>query len=189
MRDPASVEYPRTVSEIDYPRLKDHPAGSYDKGRGKLWQAAWMLCLGLFFTKWWFPRRFRPTVLRIFGATIGQNVTFRQNARVQWPWKLTIGNDVWIGEDSWLYNTDQITIGSDVCISQGAFLIAGGHVHSEPGFPVNLGSITVKDGAWLCAESMVLREVTIGTGAVIGARAIAARDVPDGGVIRRGESN
>jgi putative colanic acid biosynthesis acetyltransferase WcaF len=183
------IQYARPVREIHYPSLKDHPPGSYDKGRGKAWQAAWMLCLGLFFTKWWFPRRFRPGVLRLFGATIGQNVTFRHNARVQWPWKLTIGDDVWIGEDSWLYNVEPITIGSDVCLSQGAFVCTGSHLHSTPDFRCDNGPITINDGAWLCAQSLVLRGVTVGTGAIIGARAVAARDVPDGGVIRYGQSN
>jgi len=177
------------MAGVAYPRLRDFPAGGYDKRRGPLWQAAWMLCLGLFFTKWWFPRRFRPAVLRFFGATVGKRVTFRHKARVHWPWNLTIGDDVWIGEGCWLYNVDTIVIGSDVCLSQGAFVCTGSHDHDSPDFVCDNGPITIEDGVWLCAQSLVLRGVTVGTGAIVGARAIAARDVPPGGVIRLGTSN
>jgi len=39
-----------------------------------------------------------PAVLRAFGATIGERAFVRHRARVLWPWKLTVGDDSWIGE-------------------------------------------------------------------------------------------
>lgn len=186
---PAEVpsEYdPSVQDQQDYPRLSQFPPGGYDKGRSVPWQAAWVLVHGLVFTKWWFPRRFRPAVLRAFGAKIGTNVTIRHNVRVQWPWKLAIGDESWVGEDAWLYNVDTLTIGSDVCLSQGAFVCTGSHDHNSSDFRCDNGPIVIENGVWLCAQSLVLRGVTVGAGSVVGGRAIATKNVPPGTTIRVG---
>jgi putative colanic acid biosynthesis acetyltransferase WcaF len=171
-----------------YPRLADYaePAEHYDRGRGRLWQITWLAVQSLGFAAWWFPRTLRPVVLRAFGAKVGANVVIRHKVRVQWPWKLVIGNDTWVGEESWLYNAGHLTIGSDVCLSQGVFLVAGDHDRGAADFHPREKAIVVEDGVWLAAQSMVLGNVTVGSGTVVGGRAIVSRDVPRGGVVRVG---
>ncbi len=168
-----------------YPRLADYaePAEFYDRGRGRAWQAAWLFVQSMGFAAWWFPRRLRPVVLRAFGATIGSNVVIRHRVRVQWPWKLTIGDDSWVGEECWLYNAADLTIGSDVCLSQGVYVCAGDHDRSATDFHPRGKPVIVEDGAWLATQCMILGDVTVGTGAVVGARAIVTRDVKAGGVV------
>jgi putative colanic acid biosynthesis acetyltransferase WcaF len=171
--------------QFHYPRLGTYKGQGWDKG-SKVKNALWMIVHGTVFTAWWFPRRLRPVVLRIFGAKIGKGVVIRHRVRVQWPWYLSIGDDSWVGEGSWLYSAGQITIGSDVCLSQGVFLCAGDHDFKSSDFRPRPGPITIHDGVWLAAEALVLREVTIGTGTVVGGRAIVTKDVPPGSVIRLG---
>lgn len=164
---------------MPHPRLSTFDASlGYDKGRSIFWQAAWVAFANLVFVKWWFPRRFRPAVLRLFGATIGEGVVIRPNVRVHWPWKLTVGADTWIGEDVWLLNMEPITIGSDVCLSQRAFLCTGSHVHDSPDFRYDNAPITVGDGAWVALGGTVLRGVTVGAGALVAAGAVVRSDVP-----------
>ncbi len=169
-----------------YPRLATFTLAGYDKGRGIIWQAVWFATQNLVFGAWWFPRRWRPAVLRSFGATVGSNVTIRHRVRVLWPWKLTIGSDTWVGEDAWLLNLEPITVGSDVCVSQGVFLCTGSHDRRSTDFRYDNGPIVVEDGSWLAAQTLVLRGVTIGSGSVLGARAVATRDVAPGSVVRVG---
>ena len=64
-------------------------------------------------------------LLRAFGADVGRRVLIRHGVRVQWPWKLSVADDVWIGEDAWIINLEPVVIGSDVCVSQGAMLCTG----------------------------------------------------------------
>ena len=163
-----------------YPSLRDPHPGGYDKGRGFFWQAAWFAVQNLLFGTWWCPGALRPTLLRLFGARVGDNVFIRHSVRVLWPWKLRIGNDCLIGEDVWLLNLEPITIGSDVCLSQGVFLCTGSHDHRSAHFDYDNGPIEVRDGAWVAAQALVMRGVTIGIGSVIGARAVVRRDVDDG---------
>ena len=167
----------------DHPRLAAFTLAGYDKGRGIAWQASWFATQNLVFSRWWFPRRFRPALLRAFGAHVGDNVTIRHRVRVLWPWKLSVGRDTWIGEDAWLLNLEPIEIGSDVCISQGVFLCTGSHDRHSTDFRYDNGPITIADGVWLAAQSLVLRGVTVGTATTVGARAVVTHDVADGATI------
>lgn len=150
---------------------------SYDKGRGILHQALWVALSTMLFTQVWCPNRLRCSILRAFGASIGNGVLIKHDVRVQWPWKLSIGDNSWIGVGAYLYNIEQLTIGSDVCISQQAFLCTGSHDHRSPVFEYDNGPIVLHDGVWVGARAVVLRGVTIGANSVIGATALVASDV------------
>lgn len=149
----------------------------YDKGRPVLVQALWFATQNLVFAKWWLPGRLRPHLLRLFGAQVGRDVVIRHRVRVLWPWKLTLGDHVWLGEDAWLLNLEPIVIEDDVCVSQGAFLCTGGHRADDPGFGYDNGPILVRRGAWVAARSTVLRGTTIGSGVVVPAGAVVRGDV------------
>jgi putative colanic acid biosynthesis acetyltransferase WcaF len=163
--------------------LRGFTGAGYDKGRGPAVQALWFAVLNLVFSRWWFPPRLRPALLRAFGASVGARVLIRHRVRVQWPWKLTIGDDVWIGEDAWLVTLEPITLGHDVCVSQGALLCTGSHQRRSRTFEFDNGPIDVRPGAWIAARAVVLRGVTVGEGAVVGAGAVAHRDLAPGAVL------
>lgn len=147
--------------------LRSFTGAGYDKGRSVLWQAAWFAVLNLVFVKWWLPPRLRPPILRLFGATVGERVLIRHRVRIQWPWKLTIGDDCWIGEGAWLLNLEQITLSDDVCISQEALLCTGNHNHKDPSFEFDNAPIKVGEGAWITARSVVHRGTTVSPGAMV----------------------
>ena len=159
-------------------------AGSYDKGRGFLTQALWVMTSELVFIKVWCPNRLRCTLLRWFGATVGAGVLIRHRVRVQWPWKLSIGDNSWVGTDAELYNLADIVIGSDVVISQHVYLCTGSHDRSSPTFAFDNAPIVIEDGAWICARSTVLRGVTIGANAVVGATSLVSKNVPPGSLVQ-----
>lgn len=160
---------------------RGHP---YDKGRGFFAQALWVATSTVIFSKVWCPNRLRCALLRWFGATVGNGVLIRHRVIVQWPWKLSIGDNSWIGTDVELYNLDQISIGSDVCISQQAYLCTGSHDRRSPSFEFDNGPIVIENGAWLCARSTVLRGVTVGANSVVGATCLVARDIPANSIVR-----
>lgn len=155
--------------------LRSFSGAGYDKGRPLAVQALWFAVMNLVFVKWWFPARLRPALLRAFGATVGQRVLIRHRVRVLWPWKLSVGDDCWIGEDAWLLNLEPITIEHDVCVSQGAFLCTGGHDHADPAFEYDNGPIHVGAGAWIAARSTVLRGVTVEPGELVPAGTVRSR--------------
>ena len=159
-------------------RLADFEGRGYDKGRSKLVQALWFATLCLVFYRWWCPKALRPKLLRLFGAQVGARPFIRHRVRVLWPWKLTLGDDVWLGEDVWILNLEPVEIGHDTCLSQGVFLCTGSHDPKSPSFEYANAPITVEPCVWLATQALVLAGVTIGEGSVIGARSLVTRDVP-----------
>jgi acetyltransferase-like isoleucine patch superfamily enzyme len=47
-----------------------------------------------------------------------------------------------------------------------------------PGYPHTKGDVVIGNDVWICDGAIILSGVTIGDGAVIGARTVVARDVP-----------
>lgn len=123
------------------------------------------------------PRTVRVQILRLFGATIGSGVVFRHGVRVHWPWNLKIGDNSWVGVGTWILNLELVSIGKNVCISQDVLLCTGSHRADDPEFGYDNAPITVCDGAWIAIRATVLRGVTIGEGAVVGATSLVTTNV------------
>lgn len=160
-------------------RLASFTGRGYDKGRPLAVCALWVLLEPLL-RAGMCPASIRAAVLRAFGAEIGSGVNIRNDVRIHWPWKLTVGDNCWIGVGAYLLNLEPITIGNDVCISQQTFLCTGSHQADDPAFEFDNAPITVCDGAWVAARATILRGVTVGRDAVVGATALVTRDVADG---------
>jgi putative colanic acid biosynthesis acetyltransferase WcaF len=121
----------------------------------------------------------RRFLLRLFGAKIGKNVIIRPTVRVTYPWKLSIGDHSWIGDDVVLYTLGNITIGSNVVISQKSYLCTGSHDYKVPSFPIYAKEIKIEDECWLATDVYVAPGITIGKRSVIGSRSSVYKDVPE----------
>lgn len=158
--------------------LSGFTGAGYDKGRTYFMQALWVAASSVLVERVWCPARLRVSILRFFGASIGSGVLIRNGVRIHWPWKLTIGDNTWIGVDAWLLNLEPITLGSNVCISQQAFICTGSHSATSPTFEFDNAPVVIEDGAWIAARATILRGVTVGKNAVVGATSLVVKDVP-----------
>jgi putative colanic acid biosynthesis acetyltransferase WcaF len=122
---------------------------------------------------------FRRWLLRCFGARIGKGVVIRPTATITYPWKVTIGDYSWIGDDVVIYSFAPITIGNNVVVSQKTYLCAGSHDFRSQAFDITSSPITIRDTAWVATDVFVAPGVTIGAGAVVGARSSVFADLPD----------
>lgn len=124
----------------------------------------------------------RRFLLRSFGAKIGKGVIIRPSVTVTYPWKVSIGDDSWIGDDVTLYSLGEIEIGTNTVISQKSYLCAASHNYDEEDFPILAKKITIEDECWLATDVYVAPGVTIGKGTVVGARSSVFKDLPAGKV-------
>lgn len=122
----------------------------------------------------------RRFLLRIFGAKIGKNVIIRPSVTITYPWKISIGDFSWIGDDVTLYSLGEIEIGNNVVISQKSYLCAASHDYDKENFPIWAKKITIEDECWLATDVYVAPGITIGKGTVVGARSSVFKDLPAG---------
>jgi putative colanic acid biosynthesis acetyltransferase WcaF len=122
-------------------------------------------------------------ILRLFGARIGIGVKVRPSVRITYPWKVEIGNHSWVGDHVELYSLAPIRIGANTVVSQGSYICAGTHDHRDPLFRIIGAPIVIEDEAWVAAEVFISPGVTVGHGAVVGARSLVLEDVPAGMIV------
>jgi len=165
--------------------LSGYRATDFDRGAGVLKEGLWLIVSLVLFRLCPFSfSALKRGVLRAFGARIGRNVTIKPQVKITFPWKLTLGDHVWLGEECWLLNLERITIGNNVCVSQRAFLCTGSHDHKLPTFDLITKPITVEDGAWIGAGAWVGPGVTVGNHAVLAAGSVATKDLEPQGIYR-----
>jgi putative colanic acid biosynthesis acetyltransferase WcaF len=121
----------------------------------------------------------RATLLRAFGARVGPRCTIRRTSRIYYPWNLTMGALAALGDDVVVYNLGPVTLGERVSVSQEVYLCGGSHDYRLRTMPLVTAPIVLKDDAWVCARAFVGPGVTVGEGAIVGAAAVAMKDVPD----------
>lgn len=120
------------------------------------------------------PKRF---LLRLFGARVGKGLVIKPSVSIKYPWKLTIGNHVWLGEKVWIDCLDEVYIGDHVCLSQGAMLECGNHDYSKTSFDLITRPIRIEEGAWIGAKSMLGPGVHVGSHTVLSAGSVATTDL------------
>ncbi|WP_367757278.1 WcaF family extracellular polysaccharide biosynthesis acetyltransferase [Flavobacterium sp. WC2430] len=156
-----------------------------DRGVNKLIEILWYLLKIFFFlSSFPFPSKIKVFILRCFGATIGKGVVIKPRVNIHFPWKLVVGNHVWIGEEAFLLNFEQLYIGNNVCISQRAFLCGGNHDYKIPSMPYRNGPITLQDGCWVGASVFVGPNVTIGIDSVVSAGSVVTQSLEKNGIFR-----
>jgi|SRR5581483_1785620 putative colanic acid biosynthesis acetyltransferase WcaF len=158
--------------------LSCYSVRAFDRGAGTIKECLW-LCISLMLFRLC-PFSFsalKRAVLRAFGARIGRGVVIKPQVKITFPWKLEIGDHVWLGEECWLLNLDRITIGNNVCISQRAFLCTGNHNYKSRTFDLAVKPIVIMDGGWIGAGAWVGPGVVVHSHAVLTAGSIATQDL------------
>lgn len=141
---------------------------------------------------WWIVEAllFRPSpqflygwrrwLLRAFGATVGHGAIIRPTVRTQFPWKVSIGDHAWIGDDVVLYSLGEIQIGAHAVVSQKSYLCTGSHDPESTAFAIYSLPISIGEECWIATDVYVAPGVTIGKGTLVGARSSVFKDLPPG---------
>lgn len=171
---------PEQVAQVDF---SGYSTGDFSRGAGWIREGLWIVTSLLLFRLC--PFKFsalKCAILRLFGARVGQGIVIKPGVRITFPWKLSLGDHVWLGEECWLLNLAPISIGSHVCISQRAFLCTGSHNYKSPAFDLIITLIRVERGAWIGAGAWIGPGVKISSHAVLTACSVATKDLEPFGV-------
>ena len=168
------------TNEID---LGSFSAKKFNKKAHKIKIVIWYFINALFVRASWNPfMGIKIFFLKIFGAKIGKGVVIKNNVNIKFPWKLTLGNNVWLGENAWIDNLDEVIIGNNVCISQGALLLTGNHDYTLSTFDYRNAPIIIEDGAWIGAKTVVCPGIKVKSHAILTVGSTATKNMEAYGI-------
>ncbi len=151
----------------------------YKNGASAMANIIWYFVSAAFFKSAFPVNKVKVLLLKMFRARVGENIIIKPHVNIKYPWRLNIGNNVWIGEHVWIDNLADVCIEDNVCISQGAMLLCGNHDYKKPTFDLIIGNITLKQGSWIGAKAVVCPGVIVGNHAVLSVGSVATKNMND----------
>jgi acetyltransferase-like isoleucine patch superfamily enzyme len=124
-------------------------------------------------------------VLLLKFLQVGKNFIFLPLGSRFSSGKITIGDNVFIGEFAWF--AGKISIGNNVMFGQHASILAGNHIFAiqgksprfiQPSSPEqNDAPVIIEDEVWVGANVTILGNLTVGMGSVVGAGSVVLKDI------------
>lgn len=162
------------IGEQDFV-LRHVSAWSFKQKLGRV--AWWFVQATLWRWSWHNFYGYRRCLLRLFGAKVDPTARIRPSVRIECPWNISLGVSSVIGDRANIYAVGPISIADRCTISQGAHLCAGSHDFENPAMPLLRCPIRIQSDAWVAADAFVGPGVTVGEGALLGARGCAFSDL------------
>jgi acetyltransferase-like isoleucine patch superfamily enzyme len=127
-------------------------------------------------------RNKRRNSLTSKGASVAETAEIGE-ADISGRYKLlSIGNESFLGRIKIAVH-DEVRIGNRVCINDGVEILTASHDVLDPAWKEVKAKIIIDDYVWIGTGAMILPGVTIGRGAVIGARAVVSKSVAPGDIV------
>lgn len=122
----------------------------------------------------------RVFILRCFGAKIGKGCYISSKSMIFMPWNLKMGNFSSVDDYVFIKSIiDDVIIEDYVSLSNFVHIISTDHNVRKRNFELICNSVRIKNGAFIGADSYIGKGVTIGQMAVIGARSVVLKDIPE----------
>lgn len=125
----------------------------------------------------------RNLLLKAFGAKIEWNCNVHPKAKIEYPWRLTMGSLSSIGERCWVYALDNITIGEKTCIGKEVNLITGSHDIADSTFKLITKPINIGNCVWVTTRATILPGVQINDFAVVANNSVVTKDVQQNEIV------
>lgn len=139
-----------------------------------LWETVWLLLFRPSLTPMFAWRRL---LLRLFGARLGKQARVYGTARIWAPWNLRMDDHSCLGPYVICYSVATVHLGRHASVSQYSHLCTASHDYRQLAMPTIAAPITLQDEAWVAADAFIGPGVTIGRGAIVGARSTVTGNV------------
>lgn len=153
----------------------------------KLKNMAWVITYVLLFrfspSKTGIFRKWRVFLLRLFGARISYKVSIHPSAKIDYPWRLTMGDYSSLGEHSWAYCPNEISIGEKTCIGNDVYILTGSHDITSLSFDLVTKPVRIGNGVWVATGSYILPGVTLADMTVVAAKSCVSKSTDEYDVV------
>ena len=115
----------------------------------------------------------------------GKNIKFWSGVVIHSPEKVSIGDNVGIGDYVVVWGGGEVRIGSDVLIAAHSVITSQGHELNGKLYRTTnlLEPVIIGNNVWIGASCVILPGVSIGNNAVVAAGSVVNRDVPANSVV------
>ncbi|MBV9171192.1 MAG: acyltransferase [Chloroflexi bacterium] len=140
-----------------------------------LWLRRYFQQAGLIVVRGWWPL---PSV-KNRGRIAVENCAFFPGVRLECVEgaSITIGNGTYLNRNTEIVAYQRVSIGRDCKIARDV-LIMDTDQHPLPNGDLDRAPVTIGNDVWIGARAIILKGVTIGDHAVIGAGSVVTRDIP-----------
>jgi len=162
------------VKRRSYPQAVTSPHSLCNRLARVVWGVVWLL----FYRP--SPRMmhgWRRLLLRIFGARLHGKPRPYPSARIWAPWNLEMGHLSCLGDYVDCYCVDKVVLHAHALVSQYSVICTATHDHTQIDLPLVTAPVVVGERAWVCADVFISPGVSIGQGAVVGARSSVFRSI------------
>jgi len=119
----------------------------------------------------------RRLLLGCFGGRIAVGARPYPRVKIWAPWNLTMEAHSCLANDVDCYCVAPITVGAHATVSQYSYLCSASHDYRDASMPLIVAPIVIETHAWVAADVFIGPGVTVGEGAVVGARSTVLHDV------------
>ena len=117
----------------------------------------------------------------IFLMKVGENTKIRGFVEFSALWNIEIGENTMIGQECKFDDRNGLYIGNNVNISDSTAIWTEQHDINDTNFNCNDkgGKVIINDRVWLDFRSIILPNINVGEGVVLGSGAIATKDLDE----------
>lgn len=123
-------------------------------------------------------------------VSLGAHVIIKEGARIcptHPQATIRIGDSTTIGYNTFLFATSEISVGADCLVAPFCYLVDANHgIRKELLIreqDLSAAPIRINDDVWIGTSAVILKGVTIGRGAVVGANAVVSVDIPEYAIV------
>ena len=114
---------------------------------------------------------------------IGDYVKIKRNVIISGhllePGNLYIGENSWLGNGCIIDLKKDVRIGKSVCVGYTSQIWTHGYFPSKAdGYPYKYGEVIIEDEVWIPPSCIILPDVKIGEGAIIGTGSVVTKPIP-----------
>lgn len=129
---------------------------------------------------------FRGLLVKLCFKKCGHNFQISSDVKINFPNKMTLGNNVYIAHGSWLNAQGEIELEDEVMLGPYTVISSGNHTLENGSYrygkphraPVKIGY-----GSWTGAGVTLLPGVVVGKSCCCAAGSVVTKDVPDMSVV------
>lgn len=114
----------------------------------------------------------------------GKNIWLSKGGLISRPEEITLGNNIFLSENFHI-SARNLVFGDNILVGPNLQIVCDNHIFQEVGKTMfetrktrDIGSVTIENDVWIGGNVVILKDVTIREGSIVGAGSVVTRPLP-----------